>query len=156
MADFALIQSPKLISRKIWIIEKSWIFHTVQIFLPILILFIFRKFVKFFHFHINIIFISSYIIQRRFMLLDFTVIKRFWPFSCRGFAWGWIFGLVINYLGLGLWLRYMWSFDGFFLCFLLNSWSGNWLGISCESFKDYIFLKSQLFWMNSTTIEFSC
>ena len=31
MADFALlqIQSPKLISRKIWVIEKSWNFHTV-------------------------------------------------------------------------------------------------------------------------------
>ena len=29
MADFALLNSPKLISRKIWVIEKSWNFHTV-------------------------------------------------------------------------------------------------------------------------------
>ena len=29
MADFALLKSPKLISRKIWVIEKSWNFHTV-------------------------------------------------------------------------------------------------------------------------------
>ena len=28
-ADFALLQCPKLISRKIWMIEKSWNFHTV-------------------------------------------------------------------------------------------------------------------------------
>ena len=30
MADFALVESPKLISRKIWMIEKSWNFHTVS------------------------------------------------------------------------------------------------------------------------------
>ena len=31
MADFALLESPKkLISRKIWVIEKSWNFHTVK------------------------------------------------------------------------------------------------------------------------------
>ena len=29
MADFALLESPELISRKIWVIEKSWNFHTV-------------------------------------------------------------------------------------------------------------------------------
>ena len=29
MADFALLESPKLISRKVWVIEKSWNFHTV-------------------------------------------------------------------------------------------------------------------------------
>ena len=29
MADFALLESPKLISRKIWVMEKLWIFHTV-------------------------------------------------------------------------------------------------------------------------------
>ena len=29
MADFALLESPILISRKIWVIEKSWNFHTV-------------------------------------------------------------------------------------------------------------------------------
>ena len=29
MADFALLESPKLISRKIWVTEKSWNFHTV-------------------------------------------------------------------------------------------------------------------------------
>ena len=28
MADFTLVESPKLISRKIWVIEKSWNFHT--------------------------------------------------------------------------------------------------------------------------------
>ena len=32
MADFALLESPKLISRKIWVIEKSWNFHTVHIY----------------------------------------------------------------------------------------------------------------------------
>ena len=31
MADFARVESPKLISRKIWVIEKSWNFHTVQL-----------------------------------------------------------------------------------------------------------------------------
>ena len=31
MADFALQESSKLISRKIWMIEKSWNFHTVHI-----------------------------------------------------------------------------------------------------------------------------
>ena len=31
MADFALLESPKLISRKIWVIEKSWNFHTVLV-----------------------------------------------------------------------------------------------------------------------------
>ena len=31
MADFALLESPKLISRKIWVIEKLWNFHTVPI-----------------------------------------------------------------------------------------------------------------------------
>ena len=30
MADFALVESPKLISRKIWVIEKSWNFDTVN------------------------------------------------------------------------------------------------------------------------------
>ena len=30
MADFPLLESLKLISRKIWVIEKSWNFHTVQ------------------------------------------------------------------------------------------------------------------------------
>ena len=30
MADFALQESSKLISRKIWVIEKSWNFHTVE------------------------------------------------------------------------------------------------------------------------------
>ena len=29
MADFVLLQSPKLISRKIWVIGKSWNFHSV-------------------------------------------------------------------------------------------------------------------------------
>ena len=29
MADFALLESPSLISRKIWVIEKSCFFHTV-------------------------------------------------------------------------------------------------------------------------------
>ena len=29
MAGFALLESPKLISRKIWVTEKSWNFHTV-------------------------------------------------------------------------------------------------------------------------------
>ena len=29
MADFALLESPKLVSRKIWVIEKSCNFHTV-------------------------------------------------------------------------------------------------------------------------------
>ena len=29
MADFALLETPKLISRKIWVIEKAWNFHTV-------------------------------------------------------------------------------------------------------------------------------
>ena len=29
MTDFALLQFPKLFSRKIWMIEKCWIFHTV-------------------------------------------------------------------------------------------------------------------------------
>ena len=29
MADFALQESSKLISRKIWVIQKSWNFHTV-------------------------------------------------------------------------------------------------------------------------------
>ena len=33
MADFALLESPKLISRKIWVIEKSWNFHTVNMYL---------------------------------------------------------------------------------------------------------------------------
>ena len=33
MADFALQKSTKLISRKIWVIEKLWNFHTVSIFL---------------------------------------------------------------------------------------------------------------------------
>ena len=28
MADFALQESSKLISRKIWVIQKSWYFHT--------------------------------------------------------------------------------------------------------------------------------
>ena len=30
MADFAFIESPKLISRKIWVIEELWDFHTVS------------------------------------------------------------------------------------------------------------------------------
>ena len=30
-ADFALLESQKLISRKIWVIEKSWNFHTVKL-----------------------------------------------------------------------------------------------------------------------------
>ena len=30
MAYFALLESPKLISRKIWVTEKSWNFHTVM------------------------------------------------------------------------------------------------------------------------------
>ena len=30
MADFALLESPKLISRKIWVNENSWNFHTVE------------------------------------------------------------------------------------------------------------------------------
>ena len=30
MTDFALLDSPKLISRKIWVIGKSWNFHTVN------------------------------------------------------------------------------------------------------------------------------
>ena len=29
MADFVLVESPKLISRKIWVLEKLWNFHTV-------------------------------------------------------------------------------------------------------------------------------
>ena len=31
MADFALIKSSKLISRKIWVIDKSWNFHTGEV-----------------------------------------------------------------------------------------------------------------------------
>ena len=31
MTDIALLDSPKLISRKIWVTEKSWNFHTVNI-----------------------------------------------------------------------------------------------------------------------------
>ena len=31
MADFALLDSSTLISRKIWEIEKSWNFHTVYV-----------------------------------------------------------------------------------------------------------------------------
>ena len=31
MADFALLEFPKFISRKIWGIEKLWIFHTVVV-----------------------------------------------------------------------------------------------------------------------------
>ena len=31
MADFALLESQKLISRKIWVLEKSWYFHSVEI-----------------------------------------------------------------------------------------------------------------------------
>ena len=31
MASVALLESPKLISRKIWMIEKSWNFHTVRL-----------------------------------------------------------------------------------------------------------------------------
>ena len=30
MADFALLEPPNLISRKIWVIEKMWKFHTVD------------------------------------------------------------------------------------------------------------------------------
>ena len=30
MADFVLLKSPTLISRKIWMIEKSWNFHSVK------------------------------------------------------------------------------------------------------------------------------
>ena len=30
MADFTLVESPNLISRQIWVIEKSWNFHTVN------------------------------------------------------------------------------------------------------------------------------
>ena len=30
MADFALLESPKLISRKIWVIQKSWNFRTLN------------------------------------------------------------------------------------------------------------------------------
>ena len=30
MADFALLESQKLISRKIWMVETSWKFHTVR------------------------------------------------------------------------------------------------------------------------------
>ena len=29
MADFALLESPKMIPRKIWLIVKSWNFHTL-------------------------------------------------------------------------------------------------------------------------------
>ena len=31
MADFALLKSQKLISRKIWVVEKLWHFHTVEL-----------------------------------------------------------------------------------------------------------------------------
>ena len=34
MADFTLLDSPNLISRKIWVMEKSWNFHTVGRYLP--------------------------------------------------------------------------------------------------------------------------
>ena len=30
MADFALLESPKLISREIWMTEKSWFLHNVK------------------------------------------------------------------------------------------------------------------------------
>ena len=30
MSDFAILESPILISRKIWVVEKSWNFHTVR------------------------------------------------------------------------------------------------------------------------------
>ena len=36
MAHFALLECPKLISRKIWVIEKSWNFHTVLLLLTFL------------------------------------------------------------------------------------------------------------------------
>ena len=34
MAFFELLNAPKLISRKIWVMEKSWNFHTVDRYLP--------------------------------------------------------------------------------------------------------------------------